>query len=160
MWLGSAAVALGVGAALTAGSGIAQADDTGAATTKIRTVLSAQTVTSSAATDLDTAAKPKSFVSDKQSVVRQQNPAVTGDNNNSGGGGLADSLLGLGGNDSGLPELGSGLPELGSGLPGLGSGLPGLGSGLPGPNIPFIELGGGGGGLISKIAHALGGGVF
>jgi len=41
--------------------------------------------------------------------------------------------------------------------PALTSGIPGLGAA---PNIPFIELGGGGGGLLSHIAGALSGGLF
>jgi hypothetical protein len=59
------------------------------------------------------------------------NPADTGDND-AGDSGLASDLLGF--NNS-------------------GSGILGVDAG---PSIPFIELGGGGGGLLSRIAGALG----
>jgi hypothetical protein len=162
VWLGTGAITLGLGAALATGSGVAQADtgsvsngprvstqNGGAATSSIRTVVSAHTVRSSSPSEssLETStAKPTSFVSVKQSIVRQQGPAQTGlvsDNDKpAADSGLVSKLLGLDG-----------------GEPGLDSGVPGLNFG---PSIPFIELGGGGGGggLVSKIAGALTGGLL
>ena len=55
-------------------------------------------------------------------------------------------------------------PTLAEAVIGLNQGDLGAISGIPGleaaNNIPFIELGGGGGGLLSKIAGALSGGLF
>lgn len=159
VWLGTGALTLGLGVALTGGAGIAQADTAssnaggprvthttpGAATKSIRTVLSAQTVSNSSPSATSAGAKSTSFVSTKDSVVRQLNPADTGDNSaGPGDSSLASQLIGLGGD---------------SDVTGLGSGISGLSSG---PDIPFIELGGGGGGggLVSKIAKALSGGLL
>jgi hypothetical protein len=149
-WLGAGVMSLGLGVALTAGSGVAHADSTNAsvagspvtpspggsaATTSIRTTVSAQSVVTSthANTPATAGAEPgTSVVSTKETVVRQLNPADTGDNDPKGDSTVASQLLGLGNNDPGL-------------VPG-----PGL------PDIPFLELGGGGGGLLSRIAGALG----
>ena len=159
VWLGMGAITLGLGAALAAGSGVAQADITGwtvngsrvspspgnsAATTSIRTTLSAQSVHTStySSTPVDAGVDtPTSIVSTKESVVRQLSPADTGDNDPRGDSTLTSRLLGPGNDGLGLP----------SGIPGLGAA----------PSIPFFELGdGGGGGLLSTLAGALSGGLL
>jgi hypothetical protein len=157
-WLVTGAVTLAFGAALTGGTGVAQADtasstDSGsrvsppgnsAATTSIRTTIRAQSVITSTHSSKSKPAGNEdgatSVVTTKESVVRDQNPAVTGDNNPGPGPTLAEAVIGLKNGDLGVA----------SGIPGLG--------GIT--NIPFIELGGGGGGLLSKIAGALSGGLF
>jgi hypothetical protein len=160
-WLGTGAVTLALGAALAGGVGVAHADTTSstgsgprvsppgksAATTSIRTTVSAQSVSTSTHSSKP---KPKpagdekgatSVVSTKNSVVRDQNPAVTGDNNPGPGPTLAETVIGLNNGDVGAI----------AGIPGLEAVK----------NIPFIDLGGGGGGgLLSKIAGALSGGMF
>ncbi len=155
--LGTGAITLGLGIALTTGSGVAAADSTNSAvsgsglspasgseprTTTIRTTISAQSVNTStylsapgAENGTSQAEPPTSVVTTRDSVVRQQNPAVTGDNNPGPAPTLADPLAGQ--NDQGLT----------SGIPGLNFA----------PDIPFIEFGGGGGGLLSKL---LSGGLF
>jgi hypothetical protein len=154
VWLGTGAVSLALGVALTGGSGVAHADTTNstvsgsrvsppgnsAATTLIRTTVSAQSVNTSThssrpklAGDEKTAT---SIVSTNESVVRNQNRAVTGDNNPGPGPTLAETVIGLNQGDRGVI------------------------SGIPGLDIPFIELGGGGGGLLSTIAGALSGGLL
>ena len=159
VWLGTGAITLALGVALTGASGVAQADTTNsagsgprvvpkpgnsAATTSIRTTVSAQSVRTSTLTSTPAAAggeqRATSVVSTNESVVRKQNPAVTGDNNPGPGPTLAETVIGLGQGD-----------------PGAIAGIPGLGAVK---DIPFIELGGGGGGLLSKIAGALSGGMF
>ena len=147
VWLGTGAMTLGLGVALAAGSGVAQADTTNAsvsgsrvtpspgrsaATTSIPTTVSAQSVSTSTHSSTPEVAgeeQATSIVSTKESVVRQMTPADTGDNDPRKDPTVVSQLLGLANND-----------------PGLGVG----------PDIPFIELGGGGGGLLSKIAGALG----
>ncbi|WP_123029630.1 hypothetical protein [Mycolicibacterium stellerae] len=150
VWLGAGAVTLGLGVALAAGSGVAQADSTNvsvagsgdtpapgsssAATTSIRTTISAQSVNTSTRSSTPVVAgeeNPTSKVTTTESVVRQMDPADTGDND-AADSGLASDLLGLGDSDSGILGIGGG------------------------PSIPFIELGGGGGGLLSRLAGALG----
>ena len=135
VWLGAGAVVLGLGAALTTGAGVAQADAGSGSSvsrandgpqTSIRTVIRATTIRSGAPSS--------SFESTNDSVVsRAASPAV-GDNDNADakGPGLKVTQLVL--------ENG--------GVPGLGIG----------PEIPF--LGGRHGGLLSKIAGALSGGLF
>lgn len=160
VWLGTGAFTLALGVALAGGSGVANADTasstTGgsrvspspgksAATTSIRTSISAQSVNTGTHSS-----KPKpateekratSVVSTKDSVVRNQNPSATGNNDGGPPPTLAETAIGL--NNGDLSVL---------------SGIPGL-EGVS--NIPFIELGGGGGGgLLSKIAGALSGGLF
>jgi hypothetical protein len=81
-----------------------------------------------------------SVVTTRESVVRKQGSAVTGDNNPGPGPTLAETIIGL---NNGDPEAIAGIP-----------GLEGL------KDLPFIELGGGGGGLLAKIAGALSGGMF
>ena len=147
VWLGTGAITLALGVALAGGSGVAQADTTSsagsgprvspspgnsAATTSIRTTISAQSVTGEE--------RATSVVSTRESVVRKQNPAVTGDNNPGPGPTLAETVI----------ALNQGDPEVLSGIPGLEAIK----------DIPFIELGGGGGGLLSKIAGALSKGMF
>jgi hypothetical protein len=155
VWLGTGAISLALGVALTGGSAVAHADTTNstvsgsrvsppgnsAATTRIRTTISAQSVNTST---LSSTPKPAgdektatSFVSTNESVVRNQdqNPLIF--HNNPG------------------PE-----PTLAETVIGLNQGDPGVTAGLPGLEIPFIELGGGGGGLLSKIAGALSGGLL
>jgi hypothetical protein len=159
-WLGTGAASLALGAALTGGVSVAHADTTGstvsgsrvspagksAPTTSIRTTISAQSVNTSTHSSRPTA-KPAgdeksatSVVSTKNSVVRDQNPAVTGDNNPGPSPTLAEAAIGLNNGDLGVISK-----------------IPGL---EPLKNIPFIELGGGGGGLLSTIAGALSGGMF
>jgi hypothetical protein len=158
VWLGTGAVSLALGVALTGGSGVAQADTTNstvsgsrvsppgnsAATTSILTTVSAQSVNTSTHSSTPKLAgdekRATSIVSTNESVVRRQDPAVTGDNNPGPGPTLAETVIGL---NQGDPEVLSGLP-----------GLEGI------KDIPFIELGGGGGGLLSKIAGALSRGMF
>ena len=147
VWLGTGAITLALGVALAGGSGVAQADTTSsagsgprvspspgnsAATTSIRTTISAQSVTGEE--------RATSVVSSRESVVRKPNSAVTGDNNPGPGPTLAETVIAL---NQGDPEVLSGIP-----------GLEGI------KDIPFIELGGGGGGLLSKIAGALSRGMF
>jgi hypothetical protein len=159
-WLGTGAVTLALGAALAGGSGVASADTasttaTGprvsppgnASTTAIRTTISAQSTNTSTHSP-----KPKptpvggersatSVVSSKDSVVRNQNPAVTGDHNPGPSPTLAETAIALNNGDLGTLAQ----------VPGLGAIN----------NIPFIDLaGGGGGGLLSKIAGALTKGMF
>lgn len=160
VWLGTGAITLALGVALAGGSGVAQADSTGsagsgprvspspgnsAATTSIRTTISAQSVNTSTHSSAPAAAEGEetatSIVSTRESVVRAQNPAVTGDNNPGPGPTLAETIIGLNNGD----------PEAVSGIPGLEAVQ----------DIPFIELGGGGGGgLLATIAGALSGGMF
>jgi len=141
--LGTGAITLALGVALTTGSGVAAADSTNSTvsgsgispsgsqpqTTIIRTTVSAQSVNTSSGEE------PTSVVTTRDSVVRQQNPAVTGDNNPGPAATLAETLAGQ--TDQGLTL----------GTPGLNFA----------PDIPFIEFGGGGGGLLSKL---LSGGLF
>jgi hypothetical protein len=147
--VGTGAITLGLGIAFTAGSGVAQAEPTASGTTTtIRTTISAQSVNTSTYSSVPAVAKRAaagegpltSVVISKDSVVRQQNPAVTGDDNPGPSPTLAENLIGLGQGDVGLT----------TGIPGLDAA----------PSIPFIELGGGGGGLLSKIAGALSGGLL
>ncbi len=156
VWIGTGAITLGLGVALAGGSGVANADTTNsgsgssAATTSIRTTVSAQSVNTSTHSSRPVAAgaeeRATSVVSSRESVVRQQNPAITGDSNSGPGPTLAETAIALNQGDLGAI----------SGIPGLES------TNVFAPNdIPFIELGGGGGGLLSKIAGALsGGGMF
>ena len=113
VWLGTGAITLGLGVALAAGSGVAQADTTGstvngprvspspgnsAATTSIRTTLSAQSVHTSthSSTPVDAGVeRPTSIVSAKESVVPQSSRADTGDNDATGDSTLTSQLLGL-----------------------------------------------------------------
>jgi hypothetical protein len=159
VWLGTGAITLALGVALTGGSGVAQADTTSsagsgprvspspgnsAATTSIRTTISAQSVNTSTHSSTPAAAGGEetatTVVSTRESVVRNPNPPVTGDNNPGPGPTLAETIIGL---NQGDPAAISGIP------------------GLEAVNdIPFIELGGGGGGLLSKIAGALSKGMF
>jgi hypothetical protein len=154
VWLGTGAITLGLGLALAGGSGVAQADTASstvngprvspspgnsAATTTIRTTLSAQSVQTStnSSAPVDAGAETAtSIVSTSESVVRQLSPADTGDNDATGDSSLTSQLLGL------------------------ESDIPGLDVGPSIPSIPFFELGGGGGGLASKILGALSGGLF
>ena len=159
VWLGTGAITLGLGVALAAGSGVAQADTTGstvngprvspspgnsAATTSIRTTLSAQSVHTSthSSTPVDAGIeRPTSIVTAKESVVRRLSSAETGDNDATGDSTLTSQLLGLDNDDLGLL----------SGIPGLDAA----------PSIPFFELGGGGGGgLLSQLANAFSGGLL
>jgi hypothetical protein len=156
VWLGTGAITLGLGVALAGGSGVAQADTTSstvngprvspspgnsAATTSIRTTISAQSVnTSTYSSAPAVAGVDTTIVRTNERVVRQSSSAVTGDDNPGPGPTLAETLIGLGQGDAGLT----------SGIPGLDAA----------PSIPFIELGGGGGGLLSKIAGALSGGFL
>ena len=153
VWLGTGAMTLGLGVALAAGSGVAQADATNAsvsgsgvtpssgssaATTSIHTTVSAQSVrtsTHSSTPEVAGEEQATEIVTTKDSVVRQMNSADTGDNDPRTDSTVASQLLGLDNNDLGL---------------GLGPDI------RLGPDIPFIELGGGGGGLLSRIAGALG----
>ena len=150
VWLGTGAMTLGLGVALAAGSGVAQADTTNAsvggsrvtpspgssaATTSIRTTISAQSVNTSTNSSTPVVAGEEnatSIVTTSDSVVRQMDSADTGDNDAGGDSTLAGDLLGLNNPDSGILGVDAG------------------------PSIPFIELGGGGGGLLSRIAGALG----
>ena len=148
VWLGTGAMTLGLGVALAAGSGVAQADTTNAsvggvtpspgssaATTSIRTTISAQSVNTSTNSSTPVVAGEEnatSIVTTNDSVVRQMDPADTGDNDAGGDSTFAGDLLGLNNPDSGILGVDAG------------------------PSIPFIELGGGGGGLLSTIAGALG----
>lgn len=137
MWLGAGAVALGLGAALTTGAGVAQAD-TGSGSSVSRSNDGPQTSirTVVRATTIRSGAPSSSFESTNDSVVsRAASPAV-GDNDNAD-----DSANGPG---LTIKQL---VLENG-GIPGLGIG----------PEVPF--LGGKQGGLLSKIAGALSGGLF
>ena len=151
VWLGTGAMTLGLGVALAAGSGVAQADTTNAsvsgsrvtpspgssaATTLIHTTVSAQSVSTSTHSSTPEVAgeeQATSIVSTKDSIVRRMTPADTGDNDQRKDPTVVSQLLGLANNND-----------------------PGLGVGPDIPGIPFFELGGGGGGLLSKIAGALG----
>ena len=133
MWLGAGALALGLGAALTTGAGVAQAD-TGSGPhtsrandgpqTSIRTVVRATTIRSGAPSS--------SFESTKESVVSSTRSPAVGDNDN---GDAPDGIL--------INEV-----VLSNGVPGLNVG----------PEIPF--LGGGQGDLVSRIVGALARGIF
>ena len=154
VWFGTGAITLGLGVALAAGSGVAQADTTGstvtgplvspspgnsAATTSIRTTLSAHSVHTSthSSTPVDAGVGRSRIVRTTESAVPRSSRADTGDNVATGDSTLTSNLLGL---DLGLP----------SGIPGLGAA----------PSIPFFELGGaGGGGVLSKLVGALSGGL-
>lgn len=161
-WLCGGVMTLGLGIALTTGSGVAAADRTNSEvsgsgvspssgsqpwTKTIRTSINAQSVNKSTyasvpETESGTSGEeqPTSVVSFRDSVVREQNLAGTGDNDSAPAPTLAETLIGAGQNAQGLT---SGIPVLNSA-----------------PDIPFIELGGGGSGLLSKIAGALSGGLF
>lgn len=153
VWLGTGAMTLGLGVALSVGSGVAQADVTNAsvvgsdssgsqensaATTSIRTTISALSVNTSTHSSTPVVAREEDadsvVTTTSESLVRRVNPADTGDNDAGGDSSFAADLLGLDNSGSGI----------------LGGGA--------GPSIPFIELGGGGGGggLVSRIAGALG----
>ena len=152
VWLGTGAVSLALGVALTGGSGVAHADTTNstvsgsrvsppgnsAATTRIPTTISAQSVNTSTYSSTPKLAGDEksatSIVRTNESVVRKRDLAVTGDNNPGPSPTLAETLIGLNQGDRGVI---SGIPD-----------------------IPFIELGGGGGGLFSTIAGALSGGLL
>ncbi len=155
--LGTGAITLGLGISLTAGSGVAHAEPTNsevsgsrhslspgnpAGTRTIRTTISAQslsTSTHSSVPEEDAVAgdeQATSVVTNHDSIVRQMNPAETGDNDTGPAPTLAEQLLGRGQGDSALT------------------------SGIPGLDVPFIEFGGGGGGLLSKIAGVLSGGLL
>ncbi len=150
VWLGPGAAALALGAALSGGVGVAHADTTGngsrnsGPTTTIRTTVSAQSVktgtysSSAAPKPAADGARTTSVVNTRESVVREQNPAITGDNNPGPGPTLAETVIGLNNGDLGVISR------------------------IPGANsIPFIDLGGGGGGgLLSKIAGALSHGLL
>ena len=133
MWLGAGALALGLGAALTTGAGVAQAD-TGSGPnvsrtndrpqTSIRTVVRATTIRSGAPSS--------SFESTKESVVSSTRSPAVGDNDK---GDAPDGIL--------INEV-----VLSNGVPGLNVG----------PEIPF--LGGGQGDLVSRIVGALARGIF
>jgi len=133
VWLGAGALALGLGAALTTGAGVAQAD-TGSGPhtsrandgpqTSIRTVVRATTIRSGAPSS--------SFESTKESVVSSTRSPAVGDNDN---GDAPDGIL--------INEV-----VLSNGVPGLNVG----------PEIPF--LGGGQGDLVSRIVGALARGIF
>ena len=153
VWLGTGAVTLALGVALTGGSGVAHAHTTNstvsgprvlppgnsAATTSIRTTISAQSVNTSTHSSTPKLAGGEktatSFVSTNASVVpnQEQNPLIF-HNNPGPGPTLAEAVIGLNQGDRGVI------------------------SGIPGLDIPFI--GGGGGGLLSKIAGALSGGLL
>jgi hypothetical protein len=151
VWLGTGAITLGLGVALAAGSGVAQADTTGstvngpsvspspgnsAPTTVIRTTISAQSVNTSTHSSKPAAAggeeRATSIVSTNERVVRQLPRADTGNNNPGPGPTLAETVIGLNQGDLGVI----------SGIPGLDAA----------PSIPFFELGSGGGGLLSRLA--------
>jgi hypothetical protein len=150
--LGTGAITLGLGIALTTGSGVAAADSTNSAvsgsgseppTTIIRTTISAQSVNTSTFASAPRAEnvtpgekQATSVVSTNDRVVRDPNSAVTGDNNPGPGPTLAETLIGAGQNDQGLT----------AGIPGLNAA----------PNLPIIWPGGGGGGLLQRIAGAFG----
>ena len=133
MWLGAGALALGLGAALTTGAGVAQAD-TGSGPnvsrtndgpqTSIRTVVRATTIRSGAPSS--------SFESTKESVVSGTRLPAVGNNDK---GDAPDGIL--------INEV-----VLSNGVPGL----------FVGPEIPF--LGGGQGDLVSRIVGALSRGIF
>jgi hypothetical protein len=132
--LGAGALALGLGAALTTGAGVAQAD-TGSGSsvsrandgpqTSIRTVVRATTIRSDAPSS--------SFESTKESVVSRTPSPVVGDNDAADEPGLSITQLVL--ENGGVPELGIS------------------------PDIPFLGTGGQGC-LLSRIAGALSGGLF
>lgn len=160
VWLGTGAVSIALGVALTGGAGVANADTASSSssgsrvsspgksgpTTSIRSTISAHSVNTSThssapkPTGAGTERSATSVVKSSESVVRKQNPTATG----SDGGGpsptLAETVIGLNQGDLGVISK----------IPGLEATK----------NIPFIDLGGGGGGLLSKIAGALSGGMF
>jgi hypothetical protein len=103
VWLGTGAITLGLGVAIAGGSGVAQAEPTNsevsgsgvapsqgnsAGTTTIRTTVSAQSVNTSSPSSTPAAVEDEnageeqatSVVTTKDSIVRQQDPAETGDN--------------------------------------------------------------------------------
>jgi hypothetical protein len=134
VWLGAGALALGLGAVLTTGAGVAQAD-TGSGPnftgtndgpqTTIRTVIRATTIRSGSPSS--------SSESTQDSVVsRAPSPAV-GDNKK---GDAPDGII--------VNEV-----VLGNGVPGL----------KIGPEIPLLG-GGQGGGLVARIVGALARGLF
>ncbi len=156
--LGTGAVTLGLGVALTAGTGVAQAEPNNAAvsgpgagpstgnvpgTTAIRTIVSAQSVnTSTHSTTPANIAEgdapqdvATSVVTTRDSVVPKADPVpdFAGDNNP----GPSQTLL----------DLSQQNPDGLVGIPGFNAA----------PGIPFFPLGGGGG-LLSKILG--GGGLF
>src|SRR5258708_38239822 len=108
VWRGTGAVTLALGVAVTGGSGVAHADTTNstvsgsrvsppgnsAATTLIRTTISAQSVHTSTHSSTPAVAGGEegatSTVSTKEAVVRNPKPAVTGDNNPGPGPTLAE----------------------------------------------------------------------
>jgi hypothetical protein len=146
VWLGTGAVSLALGVALTGGSGVAHADTTNstvsgshvsppgnsAATTRISTTISAQSVNTSTYSSTPKPAGDEktatSSVSTSERVVRNQDQTdqtpLIFHNNPGPAPTLAETVIGLN----------------------------------QGGGIPFIELGGGRGGLLSTIAHALSGG--
>jgi hypothetical protein len=151
--LGTGAITLGLGVALTTGSGVAAADSTNSAvsgssgseppTKIITTTISAQSVNTStygsapgAETGPPNEEQGTSVSTSSDRRVRELPSAVTGDNNPGPGPTIAETLTGLGQNDQGLT---AGIPELNVA-----------------PNLPIIWPGGGGGGLLAKIAGALG----
>jgi hypothetical protein len=153
VWLGTGAVSLALGVAVTGGSGVAHADTTNstvsgsrvsppgnsAATTRIPTTISAQSVNTSTYSSTPKLAGDEktatSIVSTNERVVRNQDQTPLIFHNNPGPGPtFAETVIGLNQGDRGVI------------------------SGIPGLDIPFIELGGGGGGLLSTIAGALSGG--
>jgi hypothetical protein len=161
VWLGTGAVTLALGVALTGGAGVAHADTTNstvsgsrfsppgnsAATTSIRTTISAQSVNTSTLSSTPKLAGDEesatSIVSTRESVVRNQNQTLFNQ----------DQTLIYHNNPGPAPTLAETVLGLNQGDRGVTSGIPGL-------DIPFIELGGGGGGLLSKIAGALSGGML
>ena len=118
VWFGTGAITLGLGVALAAGSGVAQADTTGstvngplvspspgnsAATTSIRTTLSAHSVHTSthSSTPVDAGVGRSRIVRTTESAVPQSSRADTGDNDATGDStltsnqviGIADTVL-------------------------------------------------------------------
>ncbi len=133
MWLGAGALALGLGAALTTGAGVAQAD-TGSGPNVSRTNDGPQTSILKVvrATTIRSAAPSSSFESTKESVVSSTRSPAVGNNDK---GDALDGIL--------INEV-----VLSNGVPGLNVG----------PEIPF--LGGGQGDLVSRIVGALSRGIF
>jgi hypothetical protein len=151
---GTGAITVGLAVALTTGTGVAAADSTNSAvsgssgseppTKVITTTISAQSVNTStygsapgAETGPPNEEQGTSVSTSSERVVRDHpDQAVTGDNNPGPGPTIAETVIGLGQNDQGLT----------AGIPGLNVA----------PNLPIIWPGGGGGGLLSRIAGALG----
>lgn len=133
MWLGAGALALGLGAALTTGAGVAQAD-TGSGPNVSRTNDGPQTSILKVvrATTIRSAAPSSSFESTKESVVSSTRSPAVGNNDK---GDALDGIL--------INEV-----VLSNGVPGLNVG----------PEIPF--LGAGQGDLVSRIVGALSRGIF